>query len=185
MMPRTLIAPNRALTAVPPAVIATHWGVVSVSAAVNASDRWISGCPNANAPTPVEHPARHHQDQLCTRQEHATNGTRNPRRRRWGTTTTRRPTPAGQGPVQGWRRGTGWGMLRPVTGATTQPQGPRFEPGDRVRAAQGIGGMFRPRVRRHTAGIVTELTAHGRLVVHFSTGHREVVDPDDLTPAEA
>ncbi len=75
-------------------------------------------------------------------------------------------------------------MLRAVTGATRQPQGPRFEPGDRVRAAQGIGGVFRPRVRRHTAGIVTKLTPHGRLVVHFTTGHREVVDPDDLTPAE-
>ncbi len=64
-----------------------------------------------------------------------------------------------------------------------RPDPPRFEPGDRVRAAQGIGGMLRPRVRRDTAGIVTELAPQGRFVVHFTTGHREVVDADDLTPA--
>ncbi len=52
-----------------------------------------------------------------------------------------------------------------------------------MRAAQGIGGMLRPRVRRDTAGIVTELAPQGRFVVHFTTGHREVVDADDLTPA--
>lgn len=62
------------------------------------------------------------------------------------------------------------------------PEPGRFEPGDRVRAAQGIGGTFVPRVRRHTTGVVIELTEGGRVMVAFSTGRREVVDPDDLTP---
>jgi hypothetical protein len=59
----------------------------------------------------------------------------------------------------------------------------RFEVGDRVIARVNIGGIFRPRVRRDTRGVVAGRTPAGELEVHFDGGGLELVDPERLTPA--
>ncbi len=84
----------------------------------------------------------------------------------------------------GWRGTPGCEMLSAVTRGTSRPDPPRFETGDRVIAAHHIGGVFRPRVPHGTVGIVIELIAQGRLVVHFAGEHREVVDVEDITFTE-
>jgi hypothetical protein len=74
-------------------------------------------------------------------------------------------------------------MLSTVTRGAYPPDTAGFETGDRVLAAHDIGGMFRPRIPRGTGGIIIELTPHGRLVVHFTGGHRVTIDTDDVTIA--
>jgi hypothetical protein len=89
-------------------------------------------------------------------------------------------------PRPGWWGGVGRGaagMLSTVTRGPNPPDTNGFETGDRVLAAHDIGGMFRPRVPRGSAGIIIELTGHGRLIVHFTGKHRVIVDTDDVTIA--
>jgi hypothetical protein len=62
---------------------------------------------------------------------------------------------------------------------------PRFEIGDRVVANTDIGGLFRPRVRRHTPGIVIARAPGGDLEVHFRGERTELVDPRKLDVAQA
>jgi len=52
-----------------------------------------------------------------------------------------------------------------------------FDVGDRVAAAVDIGGIWRPRVRRATVGIVIARAPGGELEVHFEGGGRELVEP--------
>jgi hypothetical protein len=59
----------------------------------------------------------------------------------------------------------------------------RFEVGDRVMARVDIGGIFRPRVRRDTRGVVAGRTPAGELEVHFDGGGLELVVPERLAPA--
>ena len=59
---------------------------------------------------------------------------------------------------------------------------PLFDVGDRVVAAQGIGGMLRPRVRRGEHGIVVSRTLRGELAVRFANGPTERVDAGWLDP---
>jgi len=59
---------------------------------------------------------------------------------------------------------------------------PRFDVGDRVIAVEGIGGWLRPRVPRHTHGVVIARKLSGEFEVHFDGGHTEVVGPELLAP---
>lgn len=54
--------------------------------------------------------------------------------------------------------------------------------GDRVRAACGLGGVLRPKVRRGTPGVVVGRADDGRLIVHFTTGSTWHTDAAHLIP---
>ncbi len=51
----------------------------------------------------------------------------------------------------------------PTRDATEQ----RFEVGDRVVAVVDIGGIRRPRIKRHTPGVVAGIAPWGEIEVHF------------------
>lgn len=59
---------------------------------------------------------------------------------------------------------------------------PLFDVGDRVVAADGVGGMFRPRVRRGERGIVVAREAAGELRVRFANGRTRTVHAAQLAP---
>jgi hypothetical protein len=56
--------------------------------------------------------------------------------------------------------------------------------GDRVIAAERLGGFVRGRVRRGTQGIVIGGTADGRVIVTFGTKFIYTVQRQHLTPLE-
>ena len=61
---------------------------------------------------------------------------------------------------------------------------PEFDVGDRVIAAVNIGGIWRPRVPRHTGGIVVGRAPGGELEVHFAGERKELVEPSKLVHAD-
>jgi len=59
---------------------------------------------------------------------------------------------------------------------------PRFDVGDRVIAVEPVGGRLRPRVARHSRGVVTARMLSGEFQVHFEGDHTEVLGPEKLAP---
>jgi len=59
---------------------------------------------------------------------------------------------------------------------------PRFDVGDRVIAVENIGGRLRPRVARHSRGVVIARMLSGEFQVHFEGDHTEVLGPEKLAP---
>jgi hypothetical protein len=74
---------------------------------------------------------------------------------------------------------------RRMPASSRTPEPPRFEVGDRVVAISDIGGVWRPRVRRRTRGIVIARAPGGELEVHFDGDRKELVDPAWLTALPA
>lgn len=100
--------------------------------------------PEREAPTPVN-------TQLSTINTRSAPGKNTPptvphrrRRRRWAPRPRNDRRPPDKGRSRGGGRATGWGMLRAVTGATTQPLGSRFEPGtgcEQPRASEACSDL--------------------------------------------
>jgi hypothetical protein len=62
---------------------------------------------------------------------------------------------------------------------------PSFDVGDRVRAAEALGGFFRAKVATGTPGVViSRHAAEGKLTVRFINGHTVIVGAERLTPLD-
>jgi len=59
---------------------------------------------------------------------------------------------------------------------------PRFDVGDRVIAVKNVGGRLRPRVARHSRGVVIARMLSGEFQGHFDGDHTEVLGPEKLAP---
>jgi len=59
---------------------------------------------------------------------------------------------------------------------------PRFDVGDRVIAVENVGGRLRPRVARHSRGVVIARMLSGEFQGHFEGDHTEVLGPEKLAP---
>jgi len=59
---------------------------------------------------------------------------------------------------------------------------PRFNVGDRVIAVEPVGGRLRPRIPRHSRGVVTARMPSGEFQVHFDGDHTEILGPEKLAP---
>jgi len=59
---------------------------------------------------------------------------------------------------------------------------PRFDVGDRVIAVEHVGGRLRPRVARHSRGVVIARMLSGEFQVHFEGDHTEVLGQEKLAP---
>ncbi len=52
----------------------------------------------------------------------------------------------------------------------------------RVIAVEPVGGRLRPRVARHSRGVVIARMLSGEFQVHFEGDHTEVLGPEKLAP---
>ena len=68
----------------------------------------------------------------------------------------------------------------PAGAAQSPPPRAALDVGDRVTAAEGLGGFLRPRVPAGTPGIITARPPGGLLQVRFVTGQTISAAPDQL-----